>query len=961
MAKHNSDFITAFRKAISDIGLIPPETIIADGKVHRFASNGEEGDSAGWYVFRNGKIPTGKFGCWRLGKSLPWQADIGKPLTAKQQAELKAELEALSEVEAKEKAQRNAAAGKKALAIIESAELAISHPYLERKQVDAYGIYECKDALVIPMRDAAGNLHSLQFIDVDGCKQFLSGGRIKGCYHLIGTPADIICVAEGYATGATIHKATKHAVAVAFNANNLSPVTQTVRKQYPNARIVVCADDDWCTEGNPGITKASEAAHATHAVVAMPEFGASRGSKDTDFNDMACAAGDKAVKAVIEKAIRTGVANVTDVISNKVGGLDVTATDTSASTNVADDAREMWVPIDQRPCFKVLDTDTIAAGRSFKAGVWRFGIKMRNGEVFPVDSWICSPLHVEAVTHDVQANNFGRLLRFHNSLGKWREWAMPMEMLRGSGEELRGELLSMGVHLSPADNKLLAEYLQWHTPKKIMHCALQVGWCGDSFVLPDVVIGKNASAVIFQSGERGHEEHTQAGTLEGWKECVAARAVGNPLLTLAVSAAFAGPLLQKCNAESGGLHMVGNSSTGKTTAIEAACSVWGGHNFHRSWRTTSNGMEGVAALFNDCLLALDEISECDPREVGAIVYALGNGRGKQRASRTGSARSITRWRCSVLSSGERSIATTMADGGYRIKAGQAVRLLDIPAMRAHGAWDNLHGFNNGAAFSDAIRNAVVSHHGKAGRAFLEELTHDTQNFCERLEQIKSLSAFSGETGQGQDKRVAARFALIGMAGEIATEYGLTGWPAGDAIKAAIEGLRAWRSLRGGSGNDEKQKIPEQILEFIEKHGDSRFSTASGEYGTTQIRDRAGWWEDKENERLYYFTSAGLREATKGHDLKPVLDTLQEIGALPPAGSNGERASPKRFGGRQVKVYTIKPEKLAVITATIDGVAADVTANQQETEANTSVTDATPIAAKGKHHKFTRQQNKGGKK
>ena len=93
--------------------------------------------------------------------------------------------------------------------------------------------------------------------------------------------------------------------------------------------------------------------------------------------------------------------------------------------------------------------------------------------------------------------------------------------------------------------------------------------------------------------------------------------------------------MQRCKAESGGFHLVGNSSTGKTTLIEAACSVWGGPAFKRSWRATANGIEGAAALFNDCLLALDEISECDPREVGAIVYALGNGVGKQRASRTG--------------------------------------------------------------------------------------------------------------------------------------------------------------------------------------------------------------------------------------------------------------------------------------------------------------------------------------
>ena len=185
-------------------------------------------------------------------------------------------------------------------------------------------------------------------------------------------------------------------------------------------------------------------------------------------------------------------------------------------------------------------------------------------------------------------------------------------------------------------------------------------------------------------------------------------------------------------------------------------------------------MEGAAALFNDCLLALDEISECDPGEIGAIVYTIGNGRGKQRASRTGNARGVTRWRCFVLSSGERTISTTMAEGGYRAKAGQSVRLLDIPSARRYGAWDALHGLASGTAFSDALKRAAVTHCGHAGRAFLEQLTRDKRDFCAFLERIKALPEFSVEGGEGQDKRAAARFALVALAGELAAEYGITG-------------------------------------------------------------------------------------------------------------------------------------------------------------------------------------------
>ncbi len=436
---------------------------------------------------------------------------------------------------------------------------------------------------------------------------------------------------------------------------------------------------------------------------------------NTDFNDMAALSGLDAVKRAIRSAAASavceaqhatedapardlaglenpdtgtdepeavlmnfGVSEVSGVQANNDGLSVDTPAEADGVSGVSATAASKIPGMDERPCFRVFDDWLEHDGGKYRPGVWHFGIKPGKNDAppTPTENRVCSPLHIEAVTFDGQDNNFGRLLRFKNTLGRWREWAMPMELLRGSGDDMRGELLAMGVEIDPTAKTLLANYLQAKPPKRQMRCALQVGWCGDSFVLPDAVIGTAASGVIFQSGERGHDEHTRAGTLAGWREEIAARAAGNPL-----SASFAGPLLERCNAEGGGVHFVGDSSTGKTTLLEAGCSVWGGANYRRSWRATANGMEGAAALFNDCLLALDEISECDPREVGAIVYALGNGRGKQRAGRTGSARAITRWRCFVLSSGERTIATTMQEGGHRAKAGQAVRLLDIGGAR----------------------------------------------------------------------------------------------------------------------------------------------------------------------------------------------------------------------------------------------------------------------------------------
>ena len=926
-----ADIETAFIGTIRVAGLTPPRTVIADGKVHRFASNGKSHDDAGWYVLHPGKPDVndpnagypavGVFACWRAGIKQTWCSRERRTLSAEERrAFAKRVREARDKAKRAERerhktAQQNAntdwARGKPADA---------THGYLARKGVGAYGIRELDGDILVPLSDTACTLHGVQRIDAAGNKKFPYGTAKTGHYHLIGEPGPRLIFAEGYATAASIHEATGDPVVVAFDAGNLRPVAEALHKKFPTAAIVIAGDND---KSGTGQRHAREAAAAVGGLMVLPDFGTDRPDGATDFNDLHQAQGPDALRRIIEAALNgppggelpdADVTAVTAVPSSNSAASGDTAGEADNVTDVTTDSVPAIPKEKDRPCFRVFDDwFELPSGEKFRPGVWFFGIKAgKMGDEGPTltQQWICSPLHIEAVTSDGHDNNFGRLLRFKNTLGRWHEWAMPMESLRGSGEDLRGELLAMGVEIDPSANRLLGQYLQAIHPRRRIRCAMQVGWSGDSFVLPDAVIGPHAANVIFQSGERGHDEHASAGTLAGWRSEIAARAIGNPILTLALCASFAGPILARCHGESGGVHFVGDSSTGKTTAIEAACATWGGQKFRRSWRATANGIEGAAALHNDCLLALDEISECDPREIGAIVYALGNGVGKQRASRTGSARSVTRWRCIVLSSGERTIGTAMAEGGYRAKAGQSVRLLDVPAARRFGTWDNLHGFASGTMFADAIKRAATTHYGHAGRTFLEKLTRDPRDFCQLLERIKALPEFSTDGGEGQDRRASGRFALFALAGEVATEYGITGWPEGAAIQEAAVGFKAWLSLRG-RGNDERRQILERVSAFIERHGDGRFSNADSN-ADVLIRDRAGWWRaDGCDGRLYLFNSDGLREALKGFDFKRALDTLEEADALPKPDGTGERAKPQRIGGRPVRLYQINTDKLAI--------------------------------------------------
>jgi putative DNA primase/helicase len=154
------------------------------------------------------------------------------------------------------------------------------------------------------------------------------------------------------------------------------------------------------------------------------------------------------------------------------------------------------VPKDtDRPCYRVLDDTHQEGDAKYRAGVWYFGIKAGKGEAPPtlVQQWVCSPMHIDAVTTDPSAGNYGRLLRFKTTLGSWRTWAMPMDLLRGDCSDLRGELLSMGVEIDPHGRNMLASYLQSISAEAPeIQCALQTGWAGadfKAFVLPDEVIG----------------------------------------------------------------------------------------------------------------------------------------------------------------------------------------------------------------------------------------------------------------------------------------------------------------------------------------------------------------------------------------------------------------------------------------------------------------------------------------
>ncbi|GHU20032.1 hypothetical protein FACS189475_08270 [Betaproteobacteria bacterium] len=298
------DPIEQFRAALSGRVIVPDE-IIPDGVLHRCDVEGKRGKGDAAYLLHLDGIPAGGFENWRDGLGWQnWRADIGRILTPDEEAAHKAITEAARRAREADDTKRKSEAREACAHTWNKAKPASKdHPYLALKGVESYGLKVTGNGqLLIPLRDAAGTLHSLQFIGTDGTKRFKTGGRKHGCYFSIGKPDGVLCICEGYATGASIHEATGHAVAVAFDAGNLLPIAKALRAKLPDVKIIVCADDDWKTEGNPGLTKAKEAARVVGGLLAVPDFGTDRPDRVSDFNDMAALCGSEAVSACIAAA-----------------------------------------------------------------------------------------------------------------------------------------------------------------------------------------------------------------------------------------------------------------------------------------------------------------------------------------------------------------------------------------------------------------------------------------------------------------------------------------------------------------------------------------------------------------------------------------------------------------------------------------------------------------------------------
>jgi uncharacterized protein (DUF927 family) len=542
---------------------------------------------------------------------------------------------------------------------------------------------------------------------------------------------------------------------------------------------------------------------------------------------------------------------------------------------------------------------------------------------------ICSPLIVLADTRNDVQGEWGRLLVWKDNDGHGHTWACPVRNLEINGIlEVRQELAENGLSYIASSPKLqqkLKEYISSSKPQSPdrLRCVTKTGWHEGRYVLPGQVFGKTeGEGVIFQGSTVS--DFATSGTLADWQREIAGRAVGNSRILFSIACAFAGPLVEMANESGGGFQFTGETSKGKTsTLMDPSASVWGNPDrFAKKWRTTTNGLEALCLSRNDSILILDDLGQADAKECGQAAYLIANGQGKARMQKEGGNRPLTTWKTFLLSSGEIDLSQHMSEAGKTARGGQVARLPSIPADAGAGHYviEHLHGLPDGRQFADTMKAVSRKFYGTAGAAFMEALTDPVmlkeirETIREGITEIVSLLRVPKEAAP-EVERIAARFALVAFAGELATRFGVTGWKPRDAFMAALRCFNDWLSESGGAMGADEKALFAQVSAFLQAHGASRFPDHEIDAeNLKRVLNRAGF-SCQTDEGVSYWAESGTfsKDLCKGFNPTTAAKSLIKAKWMEP-GTSRKHTQQKRIrsiGKNGVWLYIFTPAAMGV--------------------------------------------------
>lgn len=736
-------------------------------------------------------------------------------------------------------------------------------------------------SLLLGLVDESGTVTAAQTITQQGEKRLLAGSAKRGAYHAVNAadaPQSVL-IAEGLATALSVHLIRPEALTVcAIDAGNLQPVAQAMHQRYPNAQIIIAADNDIKPgEPNTGKDAAEKAAKAVSGWVALPPT-----VKKADWNDYHQQYGLEAATTAFKNSMyqpqEPEVSAKLQVIN---GGKKGASKPESLRPHVESRADGIyWVEPKS-------DKDA--------------------GEIICRESWLCSALKVIGIGIDDSKTRY-LILRWQ-AFGAKSETVQAIPFADIGEREGWRTLKAGGVNVTTKSGlrATLADWLQSCANGEVWRIAHATGWQCGAYIMPDgEIIGTPEQPVLFNGRSSAASGYTTSGTVDSWRESVGRLVFGNYSMMTGVAAALAAPLIGLAGADGFGIHLYEQSSAGKTTTANVASSLYGNPDVLRlTWYGTTLGLANEAAAHNDALMPLDEIGQgADPVEVYKSAYALFNGTGKLQGAKEGGNRDLKRWRTVAISTGEMDLETFIASAGRKAKAGQLVRLLNIPMRRAV----RFHEHANGKHHADALKDAYQHHHGVAGREWVKWLADHQQEAVSavRVTEERWRSLIPSDYGE-QVHRVGARFAIL----EAALLLGnvITGWDEQTCRDAIQYSYNAW--LREfGTGNKEHQQIIEQTEAFLNAYGMSRFAPFPYDPSSLPISNMAGYRQkgghDADPMVFYTFPAAFEGEIARGFNARQFAEVLKKAGMLtPPTSGRGFQRKSPRIDGRQIRVYVLQ--------------------------------------------------------
>lgn len=431
--------------------------------------------------------------------------------------------------------------------------------------------------------------------------------------------------------------------------------------------------------------------------------------------------------------------------------------------------------------------------------------------------FLCGPIQVLGISRgDDGTKDYGLLVEWKNLDGICIRKLIPRRRIMNDKSNFVKELLlDTGLVISSRKGvwEPIISYLIQARPKQRYKSSAQAGWLNNSFVTPNWCVSNGAEKVIY-SGNKSNEFLSTSGTVSSWQKEVGSLCINNPILAFTVCVGLSAPLLHWLNWPSSGVHLFGKSKISKTTILILAASLYSGTNFYYTWRATENGLEATAVEHNDLLLCLDELHQAPPEVVDQSIYTLANGLSKMRSNKTITQDDIKNWRLLYLSTGEMGLEEKLAPIQKGVKAGQEIRFLEVPVQRKYGAYDELYGHETMNDFSDSIWKAVKENHGTVIPKWIEYLSliDDLSGLLAyRVHELRDKWQISKDNNHGsQVLEAAKRFALFGVAGEIAISAGLMPWPKGFGEHSAKIAFESWLEMRGSSNDSEDEKLLKEI-------------------------------------------------------------------------------------------------------------------------------------------------------